>query len=368
MARTGEEILNAFYQQAIADGLISAKFEQGRLGLLFSVIAKEFVLFEQFLERYIAEMNLSTAQNASSIELLALPFHLRQRATVATVTLRFTKDDTITDDYVIPFGTLVQTSDLNPIVYRTIEQKTLYIENDYVDIIAYSVDAGSSNIVKEDTLKVLTKRTPGIYVTNPKDAYGGVDQESLSSLRTSALNFRFQLEKGTLVGLQEVLKDYGLSGWQYNIVENEFGMGSLAVYVDTENDAIVDDVKRLMTINKAEGVYLTCKKVIPVPIEFNFDITISSEKKLLPEERDRLKTEIAEIFQDFVNMVGVGKKLVKSRAITYMFSRLINEWFISDIDVTFEGSTENINDRGNITVESWEVVKIQELNISIDTE
>ena len=67
MARTGEEILTSIYNQAIDDGLITARFEQGRLGLLFSVIAKEFVTFEQVLEDYVSEMNLSTAKDPLSI-------------------------------------------------------------------------------------------------------------------------------------------------------------------------------------------------------------------------------------------------------------------------------------------------------------
>lgn len=369
MARTGEEILSSLYNNAIANGLVTARFEQGRLGLLFSVIAKEFVTFETIIENYIAEMNLSTAREVSSIELLSTPFHTRQPAKTSTATLRFTKNETITEDYVIPYGTIVETAELNPITYYTIETKTLYKENNYVDIVAFSTDAGSSTIVKEDSLVVIADNNiRGLYVTNPEPSYGGTDQEKIDRLRSSVLSFRFQLEKGTFSALNEELRDYGFEMKDFNIVENEFGYGSLSVYLDTTNDDVVDAVKLLVSTQKACGIYLTVKKVTPVPVEFDFSIQISSRNSLFPEQRNRLKAEISSIFSEFVDNVGVGKDFYLTKAIAYIYNNLSGEWALSDIQIETNTAAENIDEKGNIIVESWEAVKIEQLNIIIETE
>jgi len=368
LSREGTEILDSIYQRAIDNGLITAKFEQGRIGLLFSVIAKELQIFEQFIENYIAEMNLSTAQDPQAIELLASPYHMRQPAKTSSVILRFTKDETVTTDFIIPYNTIVETSDLNPITYYTVEEKTLYKENDYVDILAFSTEAGSSTIVKPNTLIIIKENNlRGISVTNPEASYGGTNQEDLETLRRSALAFRYQLERGTYNALEEEIRDYGIELKDFNIVEGQYGWGSVSIFIDTVNKNVIREIERLCDQYKASGIYLTCEEVTPVPISFNFKIQISSRRSLYPEERNRLRDEISSIFRTLVDENGVGNSLILSQIISLIYHGLQGKWAISDIHIEVDGAPENIDEHGNIILESWEIVKVEELNIKVET-
>lgn len=367
--RTGEEILSSLYQKAIGDELLTTRFEQGRIGLLFSVIARELNVFEGYIENYIQEMNLRTAVQNLNVELEAMPFHVRQPARASTVILRFTKDkEIITEDYLIPHGLYIETAGNNPIVYATAEAKTLYKENDYIDVIAYSTEPGTSSIVLPDKLVIFTGGyRNGLSVTNPKASYGGIDQENLESLRQSALNFRYLLDSSSFAGLSEALTDYGLRMKDFNLVENTYGKGSVVLYLDTPNEAVLEEIEGLLTNIKAGGIYLICEQAVHVPIEFAFDVEVSSKKRLTPEERNRLKSEISLMFMDFVESLGVGKSLVLTQAISYIYSNLVTQWALADIHVKTEGATENIDERGNVIVKDWERIDVQQLKITTRT-
>ena len=371
MARSADDVLTSLYNKAIAEGLVTTRFEQGRLGLIFSVIAKELYTFETLLEDYIRQMNLTTATDALAIELLAKPYHIKQPSKRANVILRFTKQETVVDDYVIPAGLYIETADWDPIQYQTLETKTFYKEEEYVDIRAIAIEPGSLSMVDANQLSIIKNQvhSRSLIVTNLEKSYGGEDEEPIEVLRQSALSFRYDLEKGTYVAITEALRDYGLNYYEFNLIENAFGYGSIGLYVDTTLDTVIDEKELLVKKIKASGIYLRVEKATPIETSFDFTINVSTPPYgLFPEERDELKSLLEQKFEDYVNTLGVGQPLIISRAVNYIyteFQRTHARWLLSDIHITAEGEIGTIDGYGNVIPEDYDIIKVSDIDITV---
>ncbi|MDP3013387.1 MAG: baseplate J/gp47 family protein [Candidatus Subteraquimicrobiales bacterium] len=302
---------------------------------------------------------------------MAAPLRFRAPATVSKTNLKFYWTVPFSgriNSFDVPIGQIAQTNEVNPKQYLTTREMTLYKEQEYVIIPAVSRLTGEDTYVQEETLKSLEPGRVNVAVTNPEESWGGRDQEADKDLRTNAMIARFALEKGTRSALVRLLDENGLKEYDYNLVENIHGYGNFAIYIDTTVDEFVDSVRRALNSEKAAGIYMICEEAVPLDLNLNMDIKVAQASDLLPKERENLKNELSQAFIEFVDINGVGQKIMMSRAIHYIYQQLLDKYDMFDLHINPMNLLSQVDEDNNILLKANEVAKINEINIEISTE
>jgi uncharacterized phage protein gp47/JayE len=371
-ARTPQEVVDSLFAHAVNEKLLtSTTFRRGRFGIIFSILASEISIWEQYLLYIIKECFLQSATEEQNIERLAAPLRYRFPAKPSRVKLTFywtVPFDDRPSSITIPYLHIAETEGRDPIQYLTTEERVLYSEQDYVTVSAKSRITGMETKVNAGDLVVCEPRLLNVGVINEEESWGGADQESIEELKENALIARYALEKGTLGALISLLYSEGLTPNNYNLVENNNGFGNFSIYIDTTVDDQVEYIKQQLKNEKAAGIYVVCQKAEPVYVDFDFDVNVANPADLLPNERKMLKQDLTKAFSDFIDNNGVGKKIMLSQATHYLYEELLYKYEIYDIEITPQNLISQQDSRGNILVEEYEVVKPNEINIEIITD
>jgi hypothetical protein len=366
LVRTEDEIRQSFINRAEGESGIVTEFqERGRLDKLFSVVAAEFVAFEELIDSRITETNVVTATERESLEKLATPFYLPISPTYSECILTVTRDGTVVDDIEIPIGTIFETSETNPRQYIATKTKWLYSGQDVIKLRVRSINTGANTAVNAGELNVVVNNlVAGINVINSQGSWGGYDGDTESDIRRAVMSARYEFEAGLKSAIENTLREYGLPYYKYNLEEFAFGEGTCAVYIDTTSDEELFDIQTVVEREIGAGIYDRFEKAIPLEMDFSFTVNLYAEHDLLPNERDELKRELETVFTSYVEEVGVGQSIIVSKAKNWLFDQLLDTYEIYDIEISLVNYTERINSKGNIDVESNEVAKVS--NVSVD--
>jgi hypothetical protein len=365
MAKSPEDWINDLNAQAIEDGVITAAFPKSDIGLLFAAFGTAAFELETYVDKSELNSSLVTVPltEETILENLAAPFVSRSMKKSSYVIQRLVRTEGV-GDIVIPQGTIFENPALNPEYYQSAEAKTMYVYQDVIDILLVSTNSGKDTMIGKNYLTVC-QAIQGFDTYNPDVSWGGEDQESAWDLKQDALLARYSMEKGTQYAIKSALLNYGLAEEEYNLVEWEFGYGTFAVYVDTTVDKIVDEIQTLLDGVEAKGIYSVVKKITPVDFIFNFKIILSGFKDLLPEERNSLKADMEEAFKTFVSRNGVGQKYYQSQAIHYLLEELMAKYKLSDIHILTDDYPSKVDNNGNINIEDYEKINVQDVIINI---
>lgn len=364
MARTEDEIRDAIFVNWEDRGLVPRKFELGRLGLLAGGVATELATEEELQDLEQTESRLVTCSlsDEKNVETLAAPYHWRVPARASNVYVTFTRGDAV-GDVSIPAGTEVRQVKRNPIVYTVISDATLYSEMNEITVICVSTTVGIDSMVGPDSLIVTD--IAGVTVTNANESWGGKDIEPIEDVKNKALGFRYTMEMNNDAALKTALRDYGLSKHEFKVVDMAWGNASFALYIKTESDEVLREVTEIANTVVTTVIRRTVEKAVKVPILFDFDITVSSDREFLPSERDTFIAELSNAFTDFVTFNGVGERYVNSLAKHNLYQLLLEKYPISEIDIAPGGNLEKIDYEGNITLGVNEYLDISDLDVSI---
>jgi hypothetical protein len=370
--RTPTEVLDSLFAHAVQEELLtSSTFRRGRFGIIFAILASEIANWEEYLSYIIKECYLQSASEDQNIEKLAAPLRYRfpSRPSRTLLTFYWTIPyEQRTTDVTIPYLQIAETEGTDPIQYLVTEEKTLYKEQEYIKVRAQSRLTGKDTKVNAEELCVCEPRLNGISSLNEEASWGGTDQESIEELRENALITRYSLEKGTKSTLEGVLRENGLYSGDYNLVENNHGYGNFSVYIDTTVEEQIQEIKVELSRIKAAGIYMTCQVATPLYLNLNFEVKISNPADLLPTERKILKQDLEQNFTEFVKNNGVGQKIMMSRAIHYLYEKLLSKYEIFDININATELISQKDEDGNILLEEYEVAKIKTINTEIITD
>jgi len=365
MVRSGEEILDNLFNNAVAVGLIPSKFKRGRIGLLYATLASEFVGWEQVLENYDSESHIQTAKIPDNIIKLSEPLHYQTPALPSDVMVRIYWDNTFEDRVhtVIPFGQIIQSVDSDPIQYAAVERIVLYDDAEAIWVRARSLKKGANTMVPPNYLTALSPPIQGVKCNNPEESWGGADAESPETVRTRALGARYAYEKGTSSSIDLELSKIGVLSYQYNLVDNIYGYGTMALFVDTNSDEYIEEIEDKIKEIKAAGIYETVEKAKIIPFIFNFGVKVVSDKDITPEERDNLKKDLSKETIEYVKLNGVGKKIVISHLSHYLLEKLLDKYNFFDIHIGTSTYSTRRDDNGNILLEVNEKLEITDVII-----
>lgn len=371
MARSGELILDSLFNNAMIEGLIPSRIPKTRIGIFFAVMAAEIEGWEIVLDNFRDESFLSSAKLVQNIIKLAEPYYGIVDERASDVIVRFSWEDDFLDrrDTVIPFGQIIETDELDPIQFQTVERAVLYGNSTVAVVRARSVERGSHTMVNAGEITVINQPPgPGIVVTNPKASWGGRDVEPIESVRSNAMSARYSMTKATEDHFHIRLAELGLERYQYSIFDNAFGYGSVAVYIDSSINEQIREIRDALKEVKASGIYLTCESAERIYLQLGFKIRVVNDHDITPEERNNIKADIRSATTEFVLKNGVGNKIVVSRLIHYLYKILLEKYNFFDLQIINKDvPAEYLDKDGNITIAKNEVIKISKINIEIKT-
>lgn len=368
-ARTEDEIRQSLIDRGDYTNFISStEFqERGRLDIQYSCLGAEISEFERDIEEITNESDLIKATDYQNVVNLASPFYVASQASKSQVILTFTRDKDVEGDILIPEGTYVENPDINPIQYQTVSDAWLYHGQDTVKVLARSVKAGLDTMVKANTLTVITNNiVENVTVNNAIESWGGRDAEDIASIKRGALSAKYSMEKGNRRAIVKALNDIGIDYWRYNLSEHEFGEGTGAFFLDTNNPEELRDAQLAIEQVVGFGIYRVYQIATPLEFDMTFDIEVSSETDLLPNVRDQLKIDLEEAFRNIVLANGVGQKLVISRVVNELFDALLSKYELTSIEIDTSNYTDRKDEKGNIVLESYEVIKVANVTVNID--
>ena len=362
--RTGEQILDDLFNNAVTVGLIPSKFKRGRIGLLYATLAAEIVGWEQVLDNYDKESHIQTAQLEDSIVKLAEPHHYRTPALPSDVMVRVYWDTNFAGEkthIIVPFGQIFQTADADPVQYASIERVVLYDDAEFVWVRARSIKRGRDTMVPPDYLTSMIPPTTGVKAINPEESWGGADAEDVETVRSRALGARYAYEKGTSSSIDLELSKMGVLSYQYNLADNLYGYGSLGLFVDTKSDEYIKEIEDKIKEVKASGIYETVEKALVVPFIFNFGVKVVSAHDITPEERDNLKKDLTNETVEYVKLNGVGKNIIISHLSHYLLEKLLDKYNFFDLHIDTTTYTTRRDKNGNIVLQVNEKLEITDV-------
>lgn len=370
MARLAQTILDSLFNNAILKGLLPSVLKKTRIGILFAVLASEIAEWEVVMDNFRSESYLADAKLKNSIIKICEPFYSKTEEKPSETILMIKWIDGVQTkaDTVIPFGTIVQTSDSNPIQYMTIEETVLYKTASVIHVRARSVESGANTMIPAGAITSFVNQFGNISVTNTEASWGGRDEETIENVRSNAMASRYSLVKGTKDHIRLVLSSLGLYSYQYNIEENAYGEGSFAIYVDTTSEYYLKEIEDAIKVAKAAGVYAVIEGTESIPITFNFYVKVVNKTDITPQQRDNIKKDLTAGIQTFIKQNGVGQTLLMSHLTHYLYDQFLDKYQLFDVAIKEVYVDEKyLDEDGNIYLRPYQVINAETINITIET-
>lgn len=155
----------------------------------------------------LSQAQLEHAEGTALDKLTELIGVFRKEAQPATGTATFSRASAAGTDYTIPKGTVVQTSGVDPVKFKTAEVKTLASGTTSVDAPIEAVEPGVRGNVGANTVTVMASPPTGVEsVTNATETDGGENEEADDDLRARAEDELSNGMLGTAPGVINALK------------------------------------------------------------------------------------------------------------------------------------------------------------------
>jgi len=258
------------------------------------------------------------------------------QATKSTVYLRIGSKTIPTSTVNIPLLFTASTSDERPISFTTVEAghidpSTIPDDKGYytIELKAECTEYGSIGDVVQETINNIVTTMKGIdIVYNTTASSGGIDKESIASVRSRLKTITTTFDRGTIGWFTTEARKFSFVKDVY-VIPSYNGNGcvllSLAGYGSLTPEQIqeVQDHFDNESINDAGAYYVIANEVESVTI--NIDITVKRLTESLTQEM--VENEITSFFES----IKVGKDFVRAYLIGYLFSNLNG---VYDIDLT----------------------------------
>lgn len=272
----------------------------------------------------IAKENLLSYAPLDILEHIGEPLGVSKLLASSSKTIiRFSLDEVLDFDFVIPKGTEVETKD-GLLIFVTNKSATITKGSTFVDVEAFSETAGSigNNYTKGSINNLITPLPYISEVSNISVSLGGADDEDVESLRE---RIRQAPESFSNAGSKGAYKFHTLSAHQditdVAILSSEPGI--VEVYPLTKDgnptQEILDTVQRYLSDDKIRP--LTDKVIVKSPEKFDFsliaeiilyeDADISSVMSTINTKLKEYKTLLAE---------KLGKDVISTQIISILNS------------------------------------------------
>lgn len=357
---TETEILNDLLRTAKDKGVINQEFEQSRIYIYYSVFARVFGNLSQIFSEYLQSITIDTARDEAVLEQLLKPFIEKRLATVSKTILRFERRDMneSTSDILIPVYTRVYTEQENPIMFQTLETKTLWKDAHYVLVPASSIEYGSKNNVPAGTLTLFDSDLFGeVSVTNIIDCYGGRNEETAFDMRNRLFLFRYGRD-GTKSYISNVVMALGIGYAHYSLSEYYDGSGSILIALDVDSVDEYYDIISQIEPQMIQGISIHFAKVNRIYLDLDVQVNITGNSMYDSYDVKNIQQSISDAIKAyFETNIYVGYRLSVKRLEAFILNYLVRQNYeIYEIDVNIAKDNRLILDRetGEVIVEPYE--------------
>lgn len=301
--RSWEEIFYSLLRNAYNVGLLSddrnfldyvqhKKQIENDLILTLSTIATQLEEGYQDLNSIYLARDLSKA-TGEDLDVLGTPFYPRINEAAAVTDLKFTCNDPVEKDTVIPLGFLVKHETEDTILFTTIEEGIILTGESEITLQAQCTQTGEAGNVPPHTLTEIIKPIDGVdTVTNEYMSSGGVNRESDDNYRQRLFEWRWVMEKGTYSAVVNAIKNVpSVTG--FHIQPYWMGYGTLLIIIDPPTQAVFDLVNAELDTVKATDEEWTIQGVELVPIDASFVVNVSLDEAVAMSAPEMANIEFA---------------------------------------------------------------------------
>ncbi len=317
-ANDGTDILSRLWNNVIKNGLVNRRLDSSRLGLLLSAIATEMNVVSSVLESYMSQFNLNTCTDRIMIENMSRMFAVRRLASKSKAIVVFSRINGFTESVKIPAGFAIKSSADQNIVFKTISDVYLWKGSEQVSVLAYSIKSGRKYNVPKNTLTTYQANNYNtlIAVTNPEDAFGGYNDESIEHLRTRSKGFRYERD-GTWGDIRRQMFMLGVKNNQWYGYEYSDGYGSYLLCIDTNSAEEFEDLKSKLAYKKVAGIKQIFVRATRISINIYISLETTGDKDYTPLQKENIYNAVETTVQKFFAAncwVGHDLKIDKMRS------------------------------------------------------
>ncbi len=290
-----------------------AQFDEASdIAIRLKVLAGEIYNAEVNMEWIKRQMFIETA-TGESLDCFARQRGLeRKSATKAQGEMTFYIDEVTDHSISIPKGTVVATSDEEPIRFVTTEDEEITQGNTLVSIYAEAEQAGSSGNVATGRVTVAVSAPAEIdSVKNRMPFIDGADEETDDELRERIRDSYLKLPNGTNAAYYEQLALTVDGITKAGAVGKARGTGTVNVYVSGNGvKAPVSAVSEAQTlISSKRELNVDVKVEAADLVAFDLDVTVYKKGEYTSDE---VKQKCKEAFSEYINSLDIGGRLYLS--------------------------------------------------------
>ncbi len=235
----------------------------------------------------------------------------RKPALKATGEVRFFTDDYAEQAIVIPEGTIVSTSGVNPIRFVTREEKTLAQGDYYVTVKCIAQNGGFDGNVAAEKIDTIVTGVVGIdSVKNIWGFSGGSDRESDELLRDRILKSYSSVSSGTNKAYYEKLALSVEGVYSANVVPRVRGAGTVDIYIAAQQAAASNElINKVQAVMDKERELNVDVKVFTALIDlYNLGIEVTLKEGYDLED---VKNNIIDKVSGYISTLDVGDSILE---------------------------------------------------------
>lgn len=338
-----DDTKNSLYERSIELGLLNRKFDQSRIGLLFSVFAAEFELLISVMNQYVNQYSIELATDQALLESMLKPWVSRDIANNPKAFVVITRNSGYNEEISFPAGTeITSLKDSSP-VYTLSEDITFYKGEKQIRVLTHCTEAGSRfNVEANELVELAVDRLDNdeqydiisqFTVTNPYPSWGGKDDELLENARKRAMNFRYNRD-GTQTNIQNQMDRLGLTYRDYALKEYWGGYGSVLIALDIDNPYEFDDISDELEIWKVYGIKYHVIRAKRIYLDMSVTLTLIGETDITSKERAELYSQCDEGIREYFSLgINIGQGLSIDQLRIYILRRLIDNTNLVDVNI-----------------------------------
>ena len=288
--------------------------EDSDIGVRLRILAGEIYSTQVNIDWLRRQTNFTTAQGEY------LDYHAQQRgiarheASKSVGNVIFSLSLPAASDVTVPKGTVVSTSDAEPLCFETVEEVIISAGTTAIHADVEAIEAGRRYNVTEG--KISSFVTPVALVssvTNPDPLEGGSDEESDENLRARLAD---SLKNASCATNCAYYRDAAVSVSGVSsacVVPKARGVGTVDVYIAAQGAEVSDEtlvtVQEKLSKEREVNVDVLVKKASPAQVNYYLQIELASGY-----EFEAVKARCLQALNDFVAEARVGGTLTLTKA------------------------------------------------------
>lgn len=285
------------------------------IGIRFAVLASEVYSLYCKCE-WVKNQIFPNTAIGSSLDLHASQRDItRKNGTKSTGVLTFGTNTVAAEDITVPAGTIVGTSNMDMVTFRTVQSGTISAGQSSVDITAEAVNIGKSGNCPRGSINTIVTLVPLVdKVTNISAFTGGTDVESDTELKKRIIDSFTTTSNGVNKAYYKnlCLTIDGVAS--VGVIPRNRGNGTVDIFLAGQNGTVSEQIVQAANsiLSKAREINVDVKAFAALETKVDIPLTIELEDNYNWQD---VTQACRQVLDDIVYSTGLGEKLTVSKII-----------------------------------------------------